>query len=431
MAEVSAFRGLRYDEEKAGKLADLVTPPYDIISAQEQQAFYQRNPANVIRLEYAMEQEGDHPGENKYTRAKKSLEEFLEKGWLKEEEQPSIYVYEQVFSVPNGETKSFKGIIARVRLEEFEKQVVIPHEETLSKAKTDRLNLMDQTNCNFSQVYCLYQDEKREIYPAIEAQSQGEPSFSFTTEDGILQRVWILQDPQVLAQITASFQEEQLYIADGHHRYETALNFRNKLRDENPNHTGEEGYNHMMMFLVNMDNPGLLVFPTHRLIRDLPEFQEEKLLEKLSLDFSIEKMKGIDAIEPSLDLAGKKVFGLYTGGDFFYRLVLKNQQLMDQLIPEKSAAYKNLDVSILHSGILERFLGIDKENMANQKNLIYTRSLQEAIEGVQSGGFQCAFILNATQIREIKEVTLGKEKMPQKSTYFWPKLVTGIVINQF
>lgn len=186
-----------------------------------------------------------------------------------------------------------------------------------------------------------------------------------------------------------------------------------------------------MMFLVNMDNDGLLVFPTHRMLRDLPDFSEESFLRLVEKDFNVEKYLHPEEMEQIISSHPGKNFGFYTGKDYFYMLTLKNYELMNVLLPDKSEPYRNLDVSILHSGILERFMGIDKENMASQRNLAYTRDFSEAVEKVKDGTFQCSFVLNPTKIEEIKEVTLYKEKMPQKSTYFWPKLVTGIVMNQF
>ena len=431
MAEIRAFRGLRYDPSIAGDLKELVTPPYDIISPEEQKGYYAKNENNVIRLEYGMELAGDSELQNKYTRAGQQLKDFLNTGVLKRDEKDCLYIYEQIFQLKNGESKSFKGIICLVKLEEFDKGVVLPHEETLSKAKSDRFNLMCATNCNFSQIYSLYLDEQKKIYPAIDALSDGEPDICFATDDGIQQRLWIIPENKEVRDIISLFRAEKLYIADGHHRYETALNYRNKLREEKGTYVENALFNYVMMFLVNMDNEGLLVFPTHRMLRDLSDFSEEHFLKEVEHDFSVEKCGKPMQMEQELSKREGKNFGFYTGKDYYYILTLKNKTLMDDLIPEKSEPYRNLDVSILHSGILERFMGIDKENMANQKNLSYTRDFSEAIDRVKDGTFQCSFILNATRINEIKDVTLYKEKMPQKSTYFWPKLITGIVMNQF
>ena len=428
MAEVKAFKAMRYNKSLEGDIVNLITPPYDIITPAQQKGYYEKNENNVIRLEYGVINEADSEADNRYTRAKKTLAEWLEKNILVLDEKPAYYIYEQVFMV-DGLPKAFKGIFSRVRIEEFSKEVVLPHEETLSKAKTDRFSLMCETNCNFSPIYLLYLDEQKKIVSVIDENSKKKPDITFISEDDITQNVWIIADENEIAKIENGFSDKQLFIADGHHRYETALNYRNKMREENPSFSGNEGFNFVMSFLVEMDNDGLMVFPTHRMLKDLNNFSEEDIAEKLSEDFIVERVSSTD-IESGISSKDDKIFGLYTGKDYYFKITLKDKNAMSKYLPEKSAYYRNLDVSILHTMILERFFGIDKENMANQTNLIYTRSYDEAIKRVKNGEFQCSFIINATKIREIKDVSLNKEKMPQKSTYFWPKLVTGIVMNE-
>lgn len=426
MADIKAFKALRYADSE--NLKNLVTPPYDIISEEAQKGYYEKDENNVIRLEYGYINETDTETDNRYTRAGKFLEKWLQNGVLKVDSENAFYIYEEVFS-HEGKEKSFKGIFARVRLEEFEKKIVLPHEETLSKAKADRFLLMEHTDCNFSPIYLLYMDEQRKIVNIIEENSKDKPDVSFMNEDGVLQNLWILKDKEAINNIEKGFSDKQLFIADGHHRYETALNFRNKKREENPDFTGEEGFNFVMSFLMDMDNEGLVVFPTHRMLKDIENFSEEETLEKLKENFKVEKISGMD-IEKGIACDTKKVFGLYTGKDYYYRITLEDESLTEKEMPNASEYYRALDVSVLHSMILEKYFGIDKENMANQKNLVYTRSYSEAVESVKNGEFQCSFIINATKIRQIKDISLNNEKMPQKSTYFWPKLVTGIVMNK-
>ena len=426
MADIKAFKALRYTDTE--NLQDLVTPPYDIISDEAQKGYYEKNENNVIRLEYGAINENDTDSDNRYTRASEFLNKWLNEGVLKVDSEKAFYIYEEVFS-HGGEKKSFKGIFARVRLEEFEKKIILPHEETLSKAKQDRFMLMEHTDCNFSPIYLLYLDEQKKIVSVIEKNSENEPDVSFMNEDGVLQNLWILKDIKEIEKIEKGFSDKQLFIADGHHRYETALNFRNKKREENPGFTGEEGFNFVMSFLMDMDNPGLVVFPTHRMLKDIKNFSEADITKKLEENFKVEKIDGCD-IEKGIETSDKKIFGLYTGKDYYYRITLKDEKLTEKEMPQASEYYRNLDVSVLHSMILEKYFGIDKENMANQKNLVYTRSYEEAVESVKKGEFQCSFIINATKIRQIKDISLNNEKMPQKSTYFWPKLVTGIVMNK-
>ncbi len=435
MATVIPFKGLRYNTDIFDNLDDVTAPPYDIISSEEQDALYNKSDYNVVRIDYGKSFDSDTETDNKYTRAGLSLSEWIEKDILKREDKPAFYIYEQSFEY-NGTPIALKGIISLVKIEEFEKKIVLPHEETLSKAKADRFDLMSATDANMSQIYSLYLDEDNSVESLLIKESTKKPDISFVTADGITQNIWIVTNEAVTTKITESFKDKQLFIADGHHRYETALNFRNKKRSEAQ--TDEEApYDYVMMMLTSMNDKGLLVFPTHRLIKDIPDFDENILIGNLTQDFTVSKVYLTEdnyaevITESILSASDMKRFALYTGGDYYYRFELKNLDVINDYIKNKSEAYKHLDVTLLHTLVLERFLNIDQSNMANQKNLSYTRNAVEAINKVKSGEFQCSFLINATHVSDIKEVSLANEKMPQKSTYFWPKLVTGIVINKF
>lgn len=435
MANVIPFKGFRYNTQKIGNLGDCTAPPYDIISPSAREELYKKSEYNIVRADFGKEQDGDDEVNNKYKRAGELLSDWIEKGILKEEEKAAFYIYEQVFEY-NKTPLSLKGIISLVELEEFDKKIVLPHEETLSRAKADRFDLMCATDANLSQIYSLYLDEDKSIESLILSLSSSEPDISFVADGNITQNVWVVTDEAATAAISEKFRDKQLFIADGHHRYETALNFRNKKRLENPN-ANSAPYDYVMMMLTSMDDSGLLVFPTHRMIKNLPDFDENVLIGYLTEDFVVSKIYFTEGdyaeiiTERISSVLNEKCFALYTGKDYYYRFELKNPNATDAYITDKSAAYKNLDVTVLHTLVLERFLGIDQSNMASQKNLFYTRSANEAIEAVKSGEYQLSFLINATHVQDIKEVSLANEKMPQKSTYFWPKLVTGIVINKF
>lgn len=437
MAKIIPFKGLRYDIDKVGGLEKVVTPPYDIISPEQQKAYYDKHTNSVIRLEYGAQYETDSEHDNRYTRAAAFLRSWMDDGILKHEDKECLYLYEQKFAFL-GQEMTYRGFMTLTQLEEFSKGVVLPHEETLSKAKTDRLNLMTATHANFSPIYCLYMDEEGSIRSIIEQITENAADISFTAEDGISQNIWIVRDDKIIDAVQKGFANKQLFIADGHHRYETALNFRNKMRSENPEWKESDLFNYVMMMLVDMDDPGLVVFPTHRLVNNV-SIDEVTAVSLLKDDFDIDKIIVdsktsvlCEAITKDLvALQEKKGFALYFGGEYYYRLRLRDTSVMQKYLPEKSEAYRNLDVTILHTLILDKIYGIDTENLANQKNLTYTRDPQEAVEAVRSGEQQCAFLLNATKVREIKDVSLAGEKMPQKSTYFYPKLVTGIIMNKF
>ncbi len=426
MAVIKGFKGMRYDTSKSGDLNTLVCPPYDIISDTQREDYIKNNEFNIIRLELPK------GGDERYKEAGSILNEWIDNGILKCDEKDSIYVYEMEFG-SNCQRKKLKGFVSLVSLVDFSEGVVLPHEETLSKAKIDRFNLMSETFCNFSQIYSLYMDEDNKVYPAVDGCSQGKPDMSVTDSDGTIHRMWRVYEEKTIADISAAFEDKKLYIADGHHRYETALNFHRHLVSEGKAVSGDQS-SYIAMMLVNIENEGLVVYPTHRIIRDLESFDSGKVLSDCKPYFYISEVLNQEEMSSSLNKLyedGRKAFALYTGCGKCYVMSLKNENSVKQLMPEMSDAYCGLDVSVLHSLVLERILGIDKENMANQKNLTYTRSLEEAFENVDIKGADCAFILNPTKVEEIRDVALASEKMPQKSTYFYPKLITGLVMNNF
>lgn len=424
MAEIKGYKGLRFNCEKAGKIEELVCPPYDIISDQQREEYIKTNPHNIIRLELPK-------GDDKYNKAAEILNDWLEKGILVKEDKPAIYIYEEEFTA-YGERKAIKGIICRVKLEEFSKGIILPHEFTLSKAKEDRLNLMKATNCNFSQIYSLYMDGGKNTLGKIDSLSKSEPDIQLQDNDNVTHRMWIIKDEKAIADICNDFADRKLYIADGHHRYETALNYRNYLREQGLAKEGD-ACDYQMMMLVDMEHPGLVVFPTHRLVRNLDSFNAERVIDGCKEYFDVTEHSDINTIESTLmELynQGKKAYAFYCGGSSYKLLVLKDTNIIKKLLPNASTATQQLDVTILHTLILEKIFGIDAENMAKQINLTYTKIFDEAISSVQQGESQCAFILNPTRVSEIREVASNGEKMPQKSTYFYPKMITGLVMNQ-
>jgi uncharacterized protein (DUF1015 family) len=424
MAEIKAFKGLRYTE-KAGEISVLCCPPYDIISNEEREQFLAVNPNNIIRLELPQALT-DNPDLDAYASAGDVLRGWLADGILQNDASDSIYVYSMEFDV-SGEKKSVTGFVCLVKLEEFSKGIILPHEETLSKAKTDRFNLMKATNCNFSQIYSLFNDECGGVSSLLSKAQENAPTSEFTDRDGVKHKLWSVTDSAAIQKISALMADKKVYIADGHHRYETALNYRNYLE-------GERGTaDYVPMTLVNMENPGLVVFPTHRIVRDLEIYEHSEILTKCEHYFGITQNLTREQSEQALLAAynsGEKAFVLYSDDGNYNLLKLKNPAVMQEFMPEASEALRGLDVSVLHTLILERIFGIDKENMANQINLTYTKKADEAIAAVDSKTANCCFLLNPTRVEEISGVAAAGEKMPQKSTYFYPKLTTGLVMNQ-
>ena len=424
MAEIKPFKGMRYNTFLAGKIGELCCPPYDIISEEERLGYIAENEYNVIRLELPKE------GGDVYKTAGEVLDMWRNTGVLVHEIKPAVYIYEEEFNAYN-KRSSVKGIIVRVKVEEFSKGVILPHEFTLSKAKADRFNLMKATNCNFSQIYALYMDEEHTTLKTIDRLSDRKPDQKFTDSDHVTHKLWIITDEKVIEKLVNDFADRKLYIADGHHRYETALNYRNYCRENGISKEGDP-QDYQMMYLVDMQHPGLVVFPTHRMVRDLENFDKDEVLKGCEEYFDIKKFTSVGNINSELSKQykqGKKAFGFYCGKGEWYLLVLKDIEVMAKVLPDLSEASQQLDVSVLHSLILEKTMGIDKENMANQINLTYTKFFEEAIMKVDKGEFQCSFILNPTRVTEIRDVAAAGEKMPQKSTYFYPKMITGMVMN--
>ncbi len=425
MAIVRPFKGMRFTDA-AGEIGEVCCPPYDIISESERKAYIKKNPHNIIRLELPKETKSP------YKKAKAVLDEWLEEGTLDFDAEPCFYIYEERFTVENKEY-SLKGLIGKVFLYEFERGIILPHENTLSKAKEDRFNLMKATACNFSQVYSLYQDPMGKIDKSIAKLTAREPDKTYTDKDGVTHNMWVVPRCTEVDKISANMAGKKLYIADGHHRYETAIRYRDYLRAEGIiSEEGENEADYMMMMLVNMQSPGLVVFPTHRIIHSLKKFSITKTVEACQQYFTIATTKSRDTATAKLKAmyaAGEKGFLMYAGKKY-YVMKLNNLEAMKEFLPDSSDALRNLDVSILHKLVLERIMGIDAENMANGINLTYTRDDAEATEAVDNGEANCSFILNPTRVEEIGDVATAGEKMPQKSTYFYPKLTTGMVMNK-
>ncbi len=419
MAEIKPFKALRFSEN-AGIINELVCPPYDIISEEERLAFINTNKNNIIRLELPRE------GEDVYKTAGEVLNSWLENNILTTEDEESYYIYEEEFKVED-KTYSLKGLITRVKVTDFEEGVVIPHENTLSAAKEDRFNLMCATGCNFSQVYCLFEDPDKKVSNSFEDISKTGALHNFTDKDGVTHRLWKAGKE---ANLDKLFTDKKLFIADGHHRYETAIRYRNYMRQKGADVNSASEY--VMMMLVPMECEGLVVFPTHRVVHSVENFDGRSMMIAAREYFHVGEMSTLTALEKNLKneySSGRISFGAYIGGRYFL-LTLKHSPALEELLPDVNKELRNLDVTVLHSLILEQILNIDKENMAKQINLTYTRDSGEAIELVNNGA-NCAFLLNPTRVEQIAKVGNAGEKMPQKSTYFYPKLITGLVMNKF
>jgi len=427
MAQVIPFCGIRYNKERAGDLAAVVTQPYDRIGEAEQETYYARSRYNIVRIIKGKERANDN-GENVYTRAADFLTDWMEKGILRRDRLPALYPYHQEYTI-DGEHLIRKGVIALGRLQPDR---VHAHENTLKGPKEDRLRLLRATEANFGHIFMLYSDPNRRADQALQAStSDVEPEIEVKDDFGNRHLLWRVTDPEVIAQVQAALADKDLYIADGHHRYETAVNFMHECMKKGWKQAAPETFDVRMMTLFNINEPGMTIRPIHRLVHGIPDFDPERFLARLEKDFQITRHSSLTEMKQTV-IAGKDVhsFGCYTNVGFI-SLRLHDEGLMDQLISGGwSSDWRRLDVSVLHTAILERALGIDAKALAEQRNVTYTRDPEAAIGKVDQGKEQIFFLLNPTSPDEVRRVADHGEKMPQKSTDFYPKLLTGLVLSK-
>lgn len=434
MATIAPFRGTRYDPTKAGNLSRVVTLPYDRVTPKLQEKYYSQSEFNICRVIKGKEEPGDTDTSNVYTRAAGYWRDWRDEGVVAEDGEPAIYAYYQMFSV-DGQRYTRRGMCVMVELEDYDQGGIKPHERTLDAPKQDRLKLLLATDTHFGQVFQLYPDDTNEVAEALAPLCEGTPDVDVEVaeEPGVRHRLWRVTDEATIAAVQSLMEGRQLFIADGHHRYETALNYRNLRLAEYTG--GPDGHNprYAMMTLVGMSDPGLVVLPTHRALHGLPGFNISKLIASLYSHFSVAIGLRRDEMLKRLDEArqdpARHAFGLYGGGKFTF-LELTDDEIMEQLAPDRTEEWRELDVAILHEVVLEKLLGIDKAAQAAKTNIDYDRSAQQAIDRVDSGTHQCVFFMNPTRMEQIREVAGRGEVMPQKSTDFYPKLVTGAVACQ-
>ncbi len=435
MAKIFPFRGIRYDPEKVGEIAEVVSLPYDKINPELQAAYYERHPRNIVRLIKGKTSPNDSPENDQYTRARNHLNQWIEDGTLRRDEDPALYVYDEEYQLPSGERRVRRGLIALAELEDLGKGGIMAHEKTLAGPKADRLNLMRATGCQFGQIFMLYSDPENKINHLLDRATAAPPVYEFEdSSEGspIKHRLWKVSDPKIIDGVVREMAEKPLFIADGHHRYETALNYRNEMRAAARECAeGSENYTNRMMTFVNFADEGLTIFPTHRVIHSLSDIDWASFFTRLKDDFTIEETTSLpDLLARMKEGEGAPTFGLYGDGKYFL-LKLKPGQLPEEIIRvPKSDAWKKLDVTVLHTLILDALLGIDAARLEAHSNVRYYRSAEEAHRLVKEGAAQMVFFLNPTRASQVREVAEEGEKMPQKSTDFFPKVLTGLVINK-
>jgi uncharacterized protein (DUF1015 family) len=452
VAYIAPFRALRYNPDRV-PLSDVATQPYDKITPTMQERYYSANPHNLVRIILGKRESSDGPRNNPYTRAAAWFADWRRNGVFLHDEHPSLYWYVQSFAAPDGGPELQRpGFIALGKLEDYPAKVVFPHERTLAGPKTDRLDLLRATRAHFGQIFMLYSDPADQIGSALVSGSRAEmpPDMEMCDEFDVLHRLWKISDPSIIELVQTRMQDKQLIIADGHHRYETALNYRNERRArseeavfEDPGkHSAENRrirhrsaelapYEMAMMTFINMDGPGIVILPTHRVVHGLGSFSADGLKAEARSHFSVEE------VDPSLDAvrarsilreaghAGTAILGVTRDRAFLFDTP---KSFGSQLLAGLSLRQQSLDVVLLHKCLLEAALGISEEAIRSQQHVSYVRDVDEALSRVRSGGANIAFLVNPVRMRQVRNIALEGEVLPQKSTDFYPKLLSGLAI---
>jgi len=414
MADVEPLRALHYDLNRTGGLQDVLAPPYDVIDAERRAELEARSPYNVVRIDLPT-------GEEPYEAAARQFSAWRQEGIIVRDEQPALWALEQEYMGPDGQGRTRRGFLARVRVEEYGPGRVRPHERTHPGPREDRLRLTRATRANLSPIFSLFDDPAGAVTTPLEASMTGEAYGQASDEDGTINRVWRITDPGAIDDITNAIRTAELLIADGHHRYETARVYAEEVGGDGP-------HRYVLMCLVALEDPGLTVFPTHRLLRGLRPDQHETLAGALTRDFDIRRLDGTDELAPAY---GQPVSLGYIDAHFRqpYMLTLKDQSIADAALGGHSEPYRRLDTAVLEALILKGALEMTDEDIDHLAGLGYARDFDNALELVRSGEYDAAFFVAPTPIEQVRAVAAAGESMPPKSTYFFPKVPTGLIFN--
>jgi uncharacterized protein (DUF1015 family) len=442
MAEIQPFRAYRYDLKRVA-LKDVLTQPYDKISPQMQEKYYNASPYNLIPVEKGRSLENDSPENNVYTRAAQKVHNWIAEKILVQDGAPAIYIYTQEFQVPGTQTRRTRvGFISLVRVEDYDAKVVFRHERTLSGPKADRIELLRRTGAQTGQLFFLYEDPARQIDNLLETVTSQTPAIELVDEYETIHRVWPVTDKALIDALQKAMADKKLIIADGHHRYETALALRNEARAKSGNHNRMAASEFAMATIINAHSKGLTILPTHRVVRHA-SFDFEKFRKDLSPYFDWYAYPFQNASERAASYAEfrkdlesqsdtRHAIGVYPvhkdASGCFYLFVLRKEADLEALLPDISAAQRDLDVVLLHRLLLDKGLGITAEAVTAEKNVSYEREMDLAIAHVDRGDAQVAFLLNAARMDQVSQIALGGDVLPQKSTDFYPKLLSGLTI---
>jgi uncharacterized protein (DUF1015 family) len=416
VADVQPLKALHYNLAAVGSLADVTAPPYDVIDEDQRAALLARSPFNVVEIDLPRAGEGSDP----YTHAADTIEEWRLEGILTADRDPALWALTQDYTAPDGSAHTRHAILARVRVEDYGPGKVRPHERTQPEPKQDRLDLTRATRHNLSPIFSL---TSADGWPLVAPATHGEPWAEVTDDDGTTHRLWQVGDPQVHAAVAQELANAELLIADGHHRYETARAYADEVGDEGP-------HRYTLMALTGLEDPGLTIFPTHRLLSGLAEDPERqrRLGEGLRELFEVEEV-ATDALDP----AGEEGTGVFGYIDSHHRrgsrLRLKDTAELDRILDARPEAYRRLDTVILETLVLKGILGMDEEDIAAKRGIGYAKSVADSLSLLEDGSYEVAFLLRPTPVAQVREVAAAGETMPPKSTYFFPKLLSGLLFN--
>jgi len=438
MAEIFPFRAFRYNAAVV-EPAKVLTQPYDKITPAMAQKYAAASPYNLIPIEKGASRPADTPADNVYTRAAKLLDEWIQAKVIVMDAEPSMYAYFQEYTVPGtSERRTRKGFIAVGRIEDYAAGVVFRHEQTLSGPKADRLELLRNTQTHTGQLFMLYSDPAARIDALLDAAARTKPDVEIRDEYDVVHRLWPITDASTLEAIQREMADKKLVIADGHHRYETALAYRDECRARAANADRNAPYEKVMMSVFNTAGKGLTILPTHRVVANVPGFSFAGFQAALADVFDVRSYPFANSSERAAayqefrrDLtkgAAQRAIGAYAGGGAFHIFVLKKGANLDALLPGVSPAQRQLDVVLLHRLVLERGLKITQDAVKTEKNITYEREMDTAIAEVDAGRAQICFLLNPVSVETVAEMAMGGEVLPQKSTDFFPKLMSGITM---
>ncbi len=431
MAIVSPFRGIRFDLSRVSDLSQVVSPPYDVLSPEEQASLHRRHPRNIVWIDFGMEREGDGPAANRYTRAADSFRQWQSEGTLVRDADPSLYYYEQEFSLPGRGAFVRKGFLGALRLSDFGEGTVFPHEKTHSRPKEDRLSLMRATEANMSPIFGLYSDPGDGVAKALKEGLPARPDFSAIDDLDVKHRVWRVADPASLRKAAEQMSDKQVFIADGHHRYETAIAFRNEMR-KRYGVRENAAYEHVLMFLCNMDDEGIVILPAHRGIHSVPGFSGEEFAARVRSLTPVETRRGSpeDAVMAIAEAGARgKAIAWSTGNGRFHIVSFpETGSFAGVHLSRFPEVLRTLDVVLLHGFLFEKLLGISPDAVTAGQFVRYYKETRKIAAELERGELQAAFFLNPVTVDEFRAVSLSGHVLPQKATFFFPKILTGLLI---